>query len=61
MLNTRTWVKAFCWNLGFEAGIWALRLGFGLCGWDLGFEARIWASRLGFGLQGWDLGFEAMI
>ena len=44
--------------MGFGAGIWVLRLGFGPEGWDFGLKARIWASRLGFGPQGWDLGLE---
>ena len=33
--------------MGFKAGIWASRLGFGPRGWDLGLEAGIWALRLG--------------
>ena len=36
------------WDLGLEARIWALRLGFGPRDWDLGLETGIWASRLGF-------------
>ena len=33
--------------MGLEAGIWALRLGFGPQNWDLGLEAGIWAERWG--------------
>ena len=31
------------WDLGFRAGIWALRPGFELRGWDLGRKAGIGA------------------
>ena len=37
--------------MGLEAGIWALRLGFGPRDWDLGLEAGIWALRLGGGME----------
>ena len=44
------------WDLGLEAGIWALRLGFGPQDRDLGLETGIWASRLGYGPGGWGRG-----
>ena len=37
------------WNLGLEAGIWALRLGFGPQEGVFGLKAKIWVLRLGFG------------
>ena len=46
------------WDFGLEAGILALRLGFGPGGQDLGFKARILALRLGIGPRGRDLGYE---
>ena len=36
------------WDLSFEAGIWALRLGFEPWGLDLSLKARIWTSRGGW-------------
>ena len=39
------------WDMGLQAGILALRLGFGPQGWGMGF--------LEYQLQGWDLGLEA--
>ena len=44
--------------MGLEAGIWALRLGFGPRDWDLGLETGIWASRLEFGPRDWILSLE---
>ena len=40
-------------RLGFgpQTGIWALRLGFWPKEWDLGLKDRIWTLRLGFGPQ----------
>ena len=38
--------------MGFKAGIWASRLGFGPQGWDLGLDTGIWALRLGFESEG---------
>ena len=35
-------------DLGFKAGIWALRPGYGPQGLDLGFKAGIWALRPGY-------------
>ena len=35
--------------MGFETGMWALRLGFGPWDWNLGLETGILALRLEFG------------
>ena len=46
-------------NLGLEARIWALRLGFRPQDWDLGLETGIWTSTLGFKGEGMEKEVEA--